>query len=179
MYDMNDLLSFRTLIETKNLTQAAKQLAVSKSTLSRRISHLESCMGQPLLLRQANKIFANDAGNAFYPYACRILEAAQQAQKKVDSLKDTVSGDLAITVYYGLIRSWLPKEIIEFADQYPDINISMKSASRFEELSRCRCRCLAGFSGGFSAERRNAWLSHLRLIRLKEVPKRACRLGRY
>ena len=134
MYDMNDLQSFVTLIETKNLTKAAKQLNVSKSTLSRRIAHLETCIGQPLLLRQANQIRPNDAGKAFYPHAGKILEAAKLAQKTVDTLQDSVIGELNITAYHGLARSWLPKEIVNFADNHPEVSISLKMTSNFSEL---------------------------------------------
>ncbi|WP_219703437.1 LysR family transcriptional regulator [Marinomonas lutimaris] len=134
MYDMNDLQSFTTLIETENLTKAAKQLEVSKSTLSRRISHLEASVGQSLLLRQANKIFPNDAGKAFYPHACKILDAAKLAQKTVDTLQESVMGELNITAYYGLARSWLPKEVVHFADNHPEVSISLKTTSIFAEL---------------------------------------------
>ncbi|RBP85591.1 LysR family transcriptional regulator [Marinomonas rhizomae] len=136
MYDINDLYSFITLIETENLTKAAKQLEVSKSTLSRRISHLEACVGQALLLRQANKILPNAAGKAFYPHACKILDATKLAQKTIDTLQDSVVGELTITAYYGLARSWLPKEIIKFADNHPEISISLKTTSIFSELEQ-------------------------------------------
>lgn len=134
MYDMNDLQSFIVLIETGSLTESAKRLAVSKSTISRRIANLEANVGQLLLLRQANKMQANDAGRAFYPHACKILEAANQAQKTIDSLQDSVTGDLSIAAYSGLARSWLPKEVISFAKQYSHVNISLKTTSKFSEL---------------------------------------------
>ncbi len=136
MYDMNDLQSFITLIETENLTQAAKQLSVSKSTLSRRITNLENQLGQPLLLRQANRMIANDAGRAFHPFACKIIDSAKQAQKTIDSLQDSVIGDLSIAAYSGLARSWLPKEIIHFAGEHPEINFSLKTTSKFAELEQ-------------------------------------------
>lgn len=137
MYDMNDLVSFVKLVECGYLTEAARALGVSKSTLSRRITHLEETVGQLLLLRQSNKMHVNEAGTTFYPHAKAILEAAQKAQEQVDHLKDVVSGSLNVGIYSGLIRSWFPKELLAFSEQYPDVQINLKSVRQFEEAKEC------------------------------------------
>ncbi|WP_245959175.1 LysR family transcriptional regulator [Marinomonas pollencensis] len=139
---MNDLHSFVTLLKTNSLTQSAKLLGVSKSTLSRRITHLEETVGQPLLLRQASKMTANDAGKAFLPFAWEILDAARRAQKTVDTMQESVIGELNIAVYSGLIRSWFPKEIVRFTQQYPDVRISLNTFNKFEDVSAETDACI-------------------------------------
>ncbi|WP_169716349.1 LysR family transcriptional regulator [Oceanimonas doudoroffii] len=136
MYDMNDLVSFVKLVESGSLTETARSLGVSKSTLSRRITHLENDVGQPLLLRQSNKLHLNEAGQAFYPFARQILEAARTAQEQVDSLKASVTGDLNVGVFSGLIRSWFPKEIINFSEQYPEVRLSLKAVTQCAEADQ-------------------------------------------
>lgn len=132
MYDLNDIQSFIMVCETENLTESARLLGVSKSTLSRRIAHLEDVMGQPLLLRHSNKMLINDAGRAFFPYARKILDAAQMGRKTVEHLQDEVIGDIDVTVFSSFARSWFPAKTLMFLDQYPDISINLHTTSVLE-----------------------------------------------
>lgn len=134
MYDLNDLKSFVSVVETGNLSSSAKDLGVSKSTLSRRISHLESVMRQPLMRRQANRMFANDAGRAFLPFAKSILETVIRAHRTVDDLKETVSGNLKVGVFGGLSRSWVTREIFYYLEEFPEVNIDVYTMSTFDDL---------------------------------------------
>ncbi|WCN08224.1 LysR family transcriptional regulator [Marinomonas mediterranea] len=131
MYDLNDLQSFVMVMETENLTESARLLGVSKSTLSRRISHLEGIMGQPLLLRHANKMSANDAGRAFFPFAKKILDTAKQGKKTLEHLQDEVVGEVDVTVFSSFARSWFPNEVLSFLDKYPDASINVRTDSIF------------------------------------------------
>ncbi|TDP00502.1 LysR family transcriptional regulator [Marinomonas balearica] len=129
MYDLNDLQSFAMVMETENLTESARLLGVSKSTLSRRISNLEGILGQPLLLRHANKMSANDAGRAFFPFAKKILDTAKQGKKTLDHLQDEVVGEVDVTVFSSFARSWFPNEVLSFLDKYPDVSINLRTDS--------------------------------------------------
>ncbi|SHO57551.1 LysR family transcriptional regulator [Vibrio quintilis] len=133
MYDLNDIQSFVMVMETENLTESARRLSVSKSTLSRRVSHLESVLGQPLLLRHSNKMQANDAGKAFYPFARKLLETARQSRKVLEHLQDSVSGEIDVTVYSSFARSWFPGEMLTFAEQHPEVSFQLHTASVLDQ----------------------------------------------
>lgn len=134
MYDFNDLKSFVSVVETGNLSSSAKELGVSKSTLSRRISHLEDVMKQPLMRRQANKMSANDAGLAFLPFAKNMLEIAYRANRTVDELKETVTGQLTIALFSGLSRSWVNRVLFDYLATYPEVNVDVYTVSRMDEM---------------------------------------------
>ncbi|WP_067221515.1 LysR family transcriptional regulator [Marinomonas gallaica] len=134
MYDLNDLKSFVSVVESGSLSTSAKELEVSKSTLSRRISHLENVMRQPLMRRQANRMIINDAGKAFLPFAKSILETVGRAHRTVDELKESVSGKLTFALFSGLGRSWVNGQLFRYLAQYPDINVDMYTISRIDEL---------------------------------------------
>lgn len=134
MYDLNDLKSFVSVVETGNLSLSSKVLGVSKSTLSRRISHLEEVMRQPLMRRQANKMQANDAGKAFLPFARAILDTVRRAHRTVDELKETVSGHLNVGLFSGLSRSWATKELFEYLSRYPDVQIDVYTLTEFSDI---------------------------------------------
>lgn len=134
MYDLSDLKSFVSVVETGNLSASAKDLGVSKSTLSRRISHLEEVMRQPLMRRQANRMFVSDAGRAFLPFAETILETVERAHRKVDELKEAVSGQLNFALFSGLSRSWVNRELFNYLAAYPEVNVDVYTLSRLDEL---------------------------------------------
>lgn len=127
MYDLNELHSFVALVDSGSLTNTARQLDVSKSTLSRRIAALEHKLGHPLMLRQGNRMRLNDSGQAFYPYARQILDTAQAAQQDVDSLHETVHGSLQVSVSPALSRSWFPTRLFEFLQAYPEVLVNLKT----------------------------------------------------
>ncbi|MCA1771842.1 MAG: LysR family transcriptional regulator, partial [Halomonas sp.] len=62
MHDFDELKAFAEVMASGSLTRSAHKLGLAKSTLSRRISHLEARLDQPLLRRQANRLLPTEAG---------------------------------------------------------------------------------------------------------------------
>jgi DNA-binding transcriptional LysR family regulator len=60
--DPNDLLLFARIAESGSFTRAAARVGLPKSTLSRRISNLESALGERLLLRTTRKLALTEFG---------------------------------------------------------------------------------------------------------------------
>ncbi|NLQ16465.1 LysR family transcriptional regulator [Marinomonas sp. M1K-6] len=133
MYDLNEVKTFVSVMETGSLKISAQKLGVSKSTLSRRISHLESALNQPLLRRQANRLIANEAGIKFLPFAERMLKTATEGQKAVEELKEEVSGELTLYVHDTLVRGWFSGLMFSFLDLYPSINMEVKTGNGFPQ----------------------------------------------
>lgn len=127
MYDLNELQAFVSVMKTGSLRKSAHKLGVSKSTLSRRISHLEGAVNQPLLRRQANQLLANESGIQFLPYAEAILKTALEGQLAIEELKDEVSGSITLYVHDALVRGWFSGLMFAFLERYPNINMSLKT----------------------------------------------------
>lgn len=133
MYDLNEVKTFVSVMETGNLKDSAQALGVSKSTLSRRINHLETVLNQPLLRRQANRLIANEAGLQFLPFARKMLEIADEGQKAVEDLKGEVSGKLTVYVHNVLIRGWFSNRMFEFLDKHPGVNMEVKTGNNLSQ----------------------------------------------
>lgn len=54
--DMRAIAAYVEILRSGSLTVTAEQLAIPKSTLSRRISQLEERLGQKLLRRESNRL---------------------------------------------------------------------------------------------------------------------------
>lgn len=133
MYDLNEVKTFVSVMETGSLRDSAFELGVSKSTLSRRISNLEQALNQPLLRRQANRLIANEAGIKFLPFAKMMLKIATDGHKAVEELKDEVSGELTVYVDNSLIRGWFTSLMFQFLEDFPEVNITVRTVESFDK----------------------------------------------
>lgn len=90
---MSDQLSqirvFVRVAALQSFSQAARELGVSQSSVSRLVADLEVRLGVKLLLRTTHQVVATEAGLAYLRRAERLLrdfEAADEAARGVDSL---------------------------------------------------------------------------------------------
>ena len=60
--EANDLLMFARVADCGSFSRAAEQLGLPKSTLSRRLSALESQLGERLLQRTTRKLLLTEFG---------------------------------------------------------------------------------------------------------------------
>ncbi|WP_346796073.1 LysR family transcriptional regulator [Halomonas sp. Bachu 37] len=127
MHDLDELAAFAAVMESGSLTRSAHDLGLAKSTLSRRISQLETRLGQPLMRRQANRLLPTEAGQMFHGYCRKILELAEQSQCALDTLRHEVSGELEVHVHGSLVRSWLSEVVYRFMDRYPGVNLTVRT----------------------------------------------------
>ncbi|MDV2857374.1 LysR family transcriptional regulator [Oceanimonas sp. CAM02] len=130
MQDLFELEGVVTVVACGSLTEAARRLGVPKSTLSRRLSQLESRLGQPLLHRRGNRLQATEAGVLFERYSRQILHLAEQGRQAMDDLKEEISGELVIKVHSSCIRGWFPGVLQQFMADYPGVSISLYSETR-------------------------------------------------
>ncbi len=123
--DWNDLRFFLEVARTNSLTKSAVKLKVSQSTVSRRISALESSLQTCLFLHHQTGYFLTDAGQ-------KVLRYAEEVEAKVETLEKQMSGrDLtpagtvrlatAVTLANHLIIPALPR----FKACYPDILLEL------------------------------------------------------
>lgn len=127
MYDFEALSTFAEIMRSRSFTLSARRLGVAKSTLSRRIAHLETQLGQPLLRRQANCLLPTEAGSLFLDYAQEMLRVAEQSHLALDDLRAEVSGQLVIKVHSGLARGWMARQAENFLDNHPQARITLRT----------------------------------------------------
>ncbi|MHA6965670.1 LysR family transcriptional regulator [Zobellella denitrificans] len=130
MHDLLELEGFTAVMACGSLTEAARQLGMPKSTLSRRLSQLEERLGQPLLNRQGNRLQATEAGLLFEQYSRQILRLAEQSRQAMDDLREEVSGELVVRVHSCCCRGWFPQALECFLAAYPGMRISLHTVTR-------------------------------------------------
>jgi len=114
------LLYFVTVAETGNLTQAAGKLLISPPALSNALKRLEQNLGVPLFDRTGRNLVLNAYGEAYLPYARKILALNQQGCSLMQQMREEKRSQLHVADMTYVFASHL---ISEFLEQHPDISL--------------------------------------------------------
>lgn len=79
--ELYQLIQFKAIAETGNMTQAAEKLCVSQPALSMTLKKLEAEFGVRIFDRQKKNIVLNDAGKLLLKHTELILEKVEDAQE--------------------------------------------------------------------------------------------------
>lgn len=112
------LLYFSTIAETENLTQAAEQLAISPPALSNALKRLERNLGVELFDRVGRNLVLNKYGQAYLPYARKILSLTRQSNELMQRMQEEQRRHLSIADMTHVFASHL---ISEFLTRNPEI----------------------------------------------------------
>ena len=132
--DLNEILVFTRVVETKSFTGAADLLGLPKSTVSRKLAQLEERLGVRLLQRTTRKLALTDAGQAYYERCAKIVADAAAAEKLVTDMQATPRGMLRVTAPVDLSTGFLGPMLAAFCSEHPEISIELDAADRVVDL---------------------------------------------
>jgi DNA-binding transcriptional LysR family regulator len=132
--DLNDIVVFTKVVETKSFTGAAEQLGLPKSTVSRKLAQLEERLGVRLVQRTTRKLALTDIGQAYYERCSRIVADVAAAEQLVTDMQSTPRGRLRVTAPVDLSMRYLGSIIAEFLATHGDINIELEASDRIVDL---------------------------------------------
>jgi DNA-binding transcriptional LysR family regulator len=103
-FDIDALLVFGKVVESRSLSKAATLLGMPKSTVSRKLSKLESDLGIKLLRKNTHQLTVTDLGEQVYSHAVKILAEANGVRALVEGSREEPQGELrvAIPVFVGI-----------------------------------------------------------------------------
>ena len=120
---------FICVVNSGSITSAANHLEMPKSTLSRRLRHLEECLGARLLERTTRRIQLTETGSEFYERCEQILEQVEAARMDVIAKQDAPVGKLSIYAPSEFSQYKLQGFAGEFAQAYPGLKIEFVSGA--------------------------------------------------
>lgn len=132
--DLNDIVVFTKVVETKSFTGAADLLGLPKSTVSRKLAQLEERLGVRLVQRTTRKLALTDIGEAYYERCARIVADVSLAEQLVTDMQASPRGRVRITAPIDLSTRYLGAIIAEFLADHPDIYIELDSSDRVVDL---------------------------------------------
>lgn len=136
------LRAFKCVVDRGSFSAAAKELGVTQPAVSMSVRALEEEFGQPLLIRDGERIAMTPAGQAVYDKAAAILVLLDQARAEVAALQRQVQGRLAIGASTIPAEYILPAMIRDFRRLHPQVEISLEVGDTAEITARVNARAL-------------------------------------
>ncbi len=130
LINLNDLAVFLVACETKNFSQAGRQLHLSQPAISQTINNLEKHFGTKLFLRQGRTVVLAEIGQAIRPMAQELVSAARRMEETVSSLQGEVVGEFEIGCSTTSGKYLLPSLIARYRRKYPLVRINVLVTSR-------------------------------------------------
>jgi DNA-binding transcriptional LysR family regulator len=125
-FDVDALLVFGKVVENRSLSKAAALLGMPKSTVSRKLSKLESDLGIKLLRKNTHQLTVTDLGEQIYAHAVNILTEANGVRALVEGSRQEPQGELkvAIPVFVGI--DYASRVGATFLQRYPSSRLDIR-----------------------------------------------------
>jgi DNA-binding transcriptional LysR family regulator len=131
---LQQLSVFRRVVETGNITRAARDLAMSQPSVSRIIGELEGRLGVPLLLRSPRGLTATEAGQLFHGEAVRILDQLDEAEATVRGAQASLAGPVRIACVGAFFNQVVLPWLRDFLLAHPGIQLDARLDPRPVDL---------------------------------------------
>ncbi|WID99811.1 LysR family transcriptional regulator (plasmid) [Bosea vestrisii] len=134
-FDLNALLVFFEVVNQENVTKAARLLGQPKSTVSRKIRHLEDQVGAALLKRANRRIIVTDEGRRLHDHCSRIAAELESAGLQTTQRRTSLSGKLRVSMPIDFGTGWISSAIASFAAKYTEIDLEIHVNGRWVDVS--------------------------------------------
>ncbi|HEX3904347.1 MAG TPA: LysR family transcriptional regulator [Polyangia bacterium] len=131
--DLNQVSAFVRVMEAGSFTAAARTLGLPKSSVSRRVSALETSLRVRLLQRGTRKLVLTEAGRLYFERARASLAGLSDANAAVTDMSKEIAGPIRFTAggdNTGLFASL----ISEFLARYPQVQLDVVLTPRRVDL---------------------------------------------
>ena len=130
----SDLRVFVRVMDRGNFSQAAKDLGLTPSAVSKLVSRLEDRLGVRLLERSTRRLALTPEGETFLERARRIVADIEEAEAEVARARGAPRGRLRINSGTAFGLHQLTLALPDFLARYPEIDIELSITDRLGGL---------------------------------------------
>lgn len=127
---------FLAVARAKNFTQAASELNLSQSSLSRSIQKLENQLGQSLFERRPREVVLTSVGEILYGKAQKILNLAEDTVSTL--AEESENGQIRLGAIPTIAPYFLPGFLREFSQHHPNLTIHVQEDTSENLTKRCQ-----------------------------------------
>jgi DNA-binding transcriptional LysR family regulator len=124
------LRTYVRVIETGNISAAARSLYLAQSAVSSQLSALTRAVGVPLIERVRGRWETTAAGRIFYDRARQLLAQVEQLERDITDATLGVSGHLVVASTRTITDTLLPAILAGFGRRFADIRVDVLAGNR-------------------------------------------------
>ena len=132
---LDEISMFARVAASGTLAEAARQLGVPRSTLSRAIARLEEATGVQLVQRSARSISLTESGRRFFAEVAPHLSALDEAALTVGKESDFLAGTLRVSAPASS-GDLLGDVFVRFGARHPGLRLEIELSQRQVDLVR-------------------------------------------
>ncbi|MHB1520629.1 MAG: LysR substrate-binding domain-containing protein [Ferrimicrobium sp.] len=130
--DPNYLITLAIVAETRNLSEAAKELGISQPGVSQQLKHLSDAVGQRLHVRSGHGVELSVAGEDLARRAREVYRSYRGVLDYVDSVAKGNDGLLLIAASNTVSAYILPRWLVRYRTKYPGVDLRTRSLNSKE-----------------------------------------------
>jgi len=134
-YDILDLQAFVAVADRASFRQAAGDLFLSQSALSRRIDKLEESLGVRLFERTTRRVQLTNVGETFLVNVRTALDGLEDAVLGIADLAAHRTGTVTCACVPSAVWHFLPEVLKRFSERYPRIRVRIHDESAQDVLN--------------------------------------------
>jgi DNA-binding transcriptional LysR family regulator len=123
--DLESVVVFVRVVETKSFAAAAKSLGVSPASVSKHVSRLEDRLGTPLLNRSTHRLNLTEGGAEFFRRCRRSLLEMRDAEAAARDVNSALNGTLRIHITPGIGQRLIEPAVIDFLRIHDDLSVAL------------------------------------------------------
>lgn len=115
--------TFIRIVEAGSMSAAAKQMATTQPTISRRLQTLEQQLGLKLLHRSTHQFRLTEVGERYYAGAKELVERWDSFDSELTGAIKAPEGMLRVIAPHAFGQDALVAPLADFMRQYPDVSV--------------------------------------------------------
>ncbi|MCL6269463.1 LysR family transcriptional regulator [Sansalvadorimonas sp. 2012CJ34-2] len=147
--NLNLLPSLKALLDTRNVSEAAKLLCVTQPTMSRNLAQLRENLCDPILVRRGNHTQLSEMARTIHPQVNRLVVEASTIFENANFDPQTTSRHFCIAGNYSAVEQVFPKLLCDLHKEVPNFTfeVELLCESAIERLHGGEIDLAVGYSG--------------------------------
>lgn len=134
--DLSGLTLLVEILDAGNLSQAARNLKMTRANVSYHLTQLERSVGAQLVRRTTRSVVPTEVGLRLYQHGLAIQNELRAARETIQTLGQSLQGRVRLSVPSGYGQMVMSPWLIDFKRLYPDIVLDVLFENRVEDLMR-------------------------------------------
>lgn len=144
--ELRHIRYFIVLAKELHFGNAADKLFIAQSVLSRQLKELEKELGVDLFLRTKRRVELTDEGKHFLATADLLMSQLETEKNNLQKISKGYKGSLSIGHVGTSMFSVLPKFVLQFKKEFPDVEVRLLELTNQAQLEMIKNGTLdAGF----------------------------------